>query len=405
MALRTGRLKTPKKSKLTSKSSVQSRKAKKTKNSSAKKKVKKISVRKAASKKNKKTSSKKLSSKSVKSKTTKKSNKPNLGLSTQMLLRIHDLMVKSRKLEERLIQIYKRGEAYFWIGGPGEEAFGVALGLQIMKGEGPRFDYSHLHYRCTPTLIAMGMDIKHAIRLIMNKGSDTSTGGRNFSNHYCFPKWNVVPVTSPIEVQYNMAIGTAIAQKRAGGNGVSIVTGGDAGSAEGDFASSLIWASRPANPLPMYLTVQNNKWGISTDFDSQHGEKSVADRGKPFGIRTGTYNGNDPIESYLAIEEDLKYIRKYKKPVVSEFVLSRLYGHSSASGANLENEPDCLELFEKKLCKNKVLTKSEINKIHLKYEAECKAASDEIALEPEPESKDLWKYFFAQQETGNWRDF
>ena len=68
---------------------------------------------------------------------------------------------------------------------------------------------------------------------------------RNFSNHFSIPKWNVAPVTSPLEVQYPMACGTAHAQKRYHtkdfkNNPVSIVTGGDAGTAEGDFASCLV---------------------------------------------------------------------------------------------------------------------------------------------------------------------
>src|SRR5690606_28527086 len=144
--------------------------------------------------------------------------------------------------------------------------------------------------------------------------TDPSTQGRNFSNHYCFPKWNAVPVSSPIEVQYAMAIGTGIAQLRRKTDAVIIVTGGDAGTAEGDFASSLIWDTRPGFELPMYLTVQNNRWGISTAYQGQHGEVRISDRGKAFGMRTGSYNGNDPIEAYRAIQEDLTYIRKRRLP-------------------------------------------------------------------------------------------
>src|SRR5262245_50882782 len=69
--------------------------------------------------------------------TAKQQAKPETGgLSKELLLKMHDLMVKSRVLEERLIQIYKMGEAFFWIGGPGEEAFGVSLGLLANKGQG-----------------------------------------------------------------------------------------------------------------------------------------------------------------------------------------------------------------------------------------------------------------------------
>ncbi|MBL8992139.1 MAG: thiamine pyrophosphate-dependent dehydrogenase E1 component subunit alpha, partial [Spirochaetia bacterium] len=60
---------------------------------------------------------------------------------------IYDLMVKSRELELRMISMVRTGDAHFWIGGPGEEAFNVALGLLIHKGEGIEYDYLLFHYR------------------------------------------------------------------------------------------------------------------------------------------------------------------------------------------------------------------------------------------------------------------
>lgn len=351
----------------------------------------------------KKASSSKLNKKSLNQKTDKKSNQSLLDKA--LLLHMHDLMVKSRKLEERLIQIYKKGESYFWIGGPGEEAFGVALGLLAKKGQGPEYDFMHLHYRCTPTLIAMGMDMRDSIRLMMNRSTDPSTGGRNFSNHYCFPEMNILPVTSPIEVQYGIAIGTGIAQARRKTDAITIVTGGDAGTAEGDFASCLVWSSRPALPLPIYMTVQNNKWGISTDYDAQHGEKNIAERGKPFGMRTGVYNGNDPIESYLAIKADIEYIRKNRRPVLSEFRLSRLFGHSSASGANRIPDEDCIELFEAKLMDWGYLTKAKASEIHQKYEDEARQIADEVREEPVPQGESVWDYTYANSENADWRKF
>ena len=65
----------------------------------------------------------------------------------KQLLHIYDLMVKSRLLEERLITMFKQGHGFFWIGGPGEEAFNVPLGLQVKKGRGLDYDFMHLHYR------------------------------------------------------------------------------------------------------------------------------------------------------------------------------------------------------------------------------------------------------------------
>lgn len=328
------------------------------------------------------------------------------GLAKDLLLQMHDLMVKSRVLEERLIKIYKVGESYFWIGGPGEEAWGVPLGLLARKGQGPEYDWFHLHYRCAPTLVALGLDMVDSLRLMMNRSTDPSTGGRNFSNHFCFPQWNVAPVTSPIEVQYPIACGTAHVQKRAGKKALSIVSGGDAGTAEGDFASALILASRRGNELPVLLTVQNNKWGISTSYEGQHGETQIADRAKAFNIKSMVINGNDPVESYLAIKEQMDYIRKTGKPAFIETYVSRLYGHSSATGANfITNELDPVKDFELKLIKAGHLTEKSAREIWTKYESEGVQAAEQARQEPQPTAETIWDHTYVNSENADWRKF
>lgn len=328
------------------------------------------------------------------------------GFPRELLLRLHSLMVKSRVLEERLIKIYKAGEGYFWIGGPGEEAFGVALGLLVNKGQGLEHDWLHLHYRCTPTMVALGMPMIDAVRLMMNRATDPSTGGRNFAGHYCFPKWNVAPVSSPIEVQYPLACGTAHAQKRAGHKSISIVTGGDAGTAEADFATCLIWSSRKGQELPVLITVQNNGFGISTPYEGQHGETEIADRARAFNIRARVIDGNDPIETYLALKEEMDYIRKTGKPSFIEAKVSRLYGHSSADGANRKTElVDPVLTFEKKLIDAGLLTKVEAEKIWDLYEKEGVDAQLLARSEPAPAPESVWDHVFVNNENADWRKF
>src|SRR5579862_1092700 len=167
-----------------------------------------------------------------------------LELPRDVALHVHELMLRARVLEERLITMWRQGDGYFWIGGPGEEAFNVPLGLLVDKGEGLDHDYLHLHYRSSGTLLAMGADPVDSIRQMKNTATDPYSKGRNFVCHYSVKKWNVAPVSSPIEVQYQIAPGTAMAQRRANAKGITIVTGGDAGSAEGDFATCLMWSSR-----------------------------------------------------------------------------------------------------------------------------------------------------------------
>lgn len=318
-------------------------------------------------------------------------------------LEIYDLMVKSRLLEERLINMFKQSHGFFWIGGPGEEAFNVPLGLQIHKGQGLDYDYLHFHYRSSAILLAMGMDPLGAIRQMKNTTTDPHSGGRNFSSHYSLRQWNLTPITSPIEVQYVIAIGTALAQKQHGGDGITIVNGGDAGTAEGDFASCLVWSSRPGNELPILIIVTNNQWGISTAAATQHGEKSIADRGKAFGIKTAVVDGNDVQASYEVIQAAMAYVRQQRKPFLLEASVSRLYGHSSASGAMRQtHEADPLVLFEQQLLAQKLLTQEKIDATRARYEEEFRVLAEQVKQEPQPDPASIYDFTYWQQTGKYW---
>src|SRR5438105_11959944 len=165
---------------------------------------------------------------------------PDERLPDELCLDIFRIMARARAMEERMIKMSKSGEGYFWIGGPGEEAFNTCLGLQVKKGAGPDHDYLHLHYRNSATLVAMGMPLSDGIRQMGMTATDPHSMGRNFAGHFALRAWNVAPISSVIEIQYVMAPGTALVQKRLGGDGITIVTGGEAGTAEGDFASCLV---------------------------------------------------------------------------------------------------------------------------------------------------------------------
>jgi 2-oxoisovalerate dehydrogenase E1 component alpha subunit len=319
-------------------------------------------------------------------------------LAPELLVRLHDVMVRARCLEERLIRMNKQGDGFFWIGGPGEEALNGALGLLVQKGEGPEYDYLHFHYRSSATLLAMGADPVDTLRQQKNTATDPYSGGRNFCNHYAIRKWNVVPVSSPIEVQFSMAPGTAIANKRAGGRGITIVQGGDAGTAEGDFATCLIWSSRPGAELPCLMIVANNQWGISTPAAEQHGEKHIADRGRAFGIKNAVIDGNDAEVAYRELKRAIEYVRTERKPFLLEAMVSRLYGHSSASGANfVPGEPDCLVLFEKKLEERKILTRAAMDELRARYTQELLEASKRVRDEPQPAGDTIWKHVYSER--------
>jgi len=321
-----------------------------------------------------------------------------LPLDRPLLVRMHDLMVEARVLEERLIQMYRQGHGFFLIRGPGEEAFNVPFGLLMKKGQGLDYDYLHAHYRQSATILALGEPPVGLLRQMKNTATDPYSGGRNFAGHFSIRRWNVVPVSSPIEVQFAMAPGTAVAQRRHGGDGITIVTGGDAGTAEGDFASCLVWSSRPGNELPILIIVTNNQWGISTPACSVQGCKQISDRGKAFGMRCKTIDGNDPIASYQELKDAMAYVRKERKPFLLEAMVSRLYGHSSASGANFVlDEPDCLKLYERWLEERGVLTRQQMQEVRARWTAEIADAARQVRDEPQPTPQSIWDHIFAER--------
>ncbi len=318
-------------------------------------------------------------------------------LPAEQALRVYDHMLRARLLEERLITMYKQGDGFFWIGGPGEEAFNVPLGMLVDKGQGFQHDYLHLHYRSSATLLAMGADPVDSLRQMKNTATDPYSRGRNFAGHYSARKWNVVPVTSPIEIQYSIAIGTARAQ-REGTKGITIVQGGDAGTAEGDFATALVWASRKGCELPLLMIVTNNRWGISTSFHGQHGYDQISDRGKAFGMPVAIVDGNDAEASWAALTKAIDYVRTHRKPYLLEAMVSRLRGHSSASGANVvKEEVDCVIEMENKLEERRVITRSRIDELRTQYTQELLEASQRVLEEPMPTPESVWDYVFADR--------
>ena len=317
-------------------------------------------------------------------------------LPVERCLEIYRIMVRSRVMEERMIKMSKSGEGYFWIGGPGEEAFNTALGLQVKKGCGPDYDYLHLHYRNSATLVAMGMPLIDDIRQMAMKATDPHSMGRNFPSHFAYRKWNVLPVSSVIEIQFAMAAGTAMVQKRKGSDGITIVVGGDAGTAEGDFASCLVWSTRPGMEVPVLIIIMNNRWGISTTAASQHGEKHIIDRGKAFGIPGEIVDGNDPIASWHCIERAMSYCRSKRKPFMIEAMVSRLHGHSSSSGAiRVKNELDCLTAFETQLRADGAIDQETIDRTHEAAVNEAEEALEQILHEPNPGPEDVYKHTYA----------
>ena len=316
-------------------------------------------------------------------------------------IEIHDKMVLGRATEEMLIRMMRTGHGYFWIGGPGEEAFSIPLGLLLKKGHGPDYDYLHLHYRSSGVILAMGGAPIDIMRQMRSTATDPYSKGRNFVNHFAIKAWNVVPVTPTIETQYTTAIGTGWVQRRHGGDGLSVITGGDAGSAEGDFWSCLNWSTRPGQELPLLILIAQNHFGISTPAAQVQSSPNLAQRASGFGIPNRVVNGNDPVEAYEALVEAMTYIRTERKPYCLQANVSRLYGHSSSSGANRYDEADCMGLYEARLQRENLMTAAEIQAVWDKHNAALADALQTVIAEPMPDKSHVLQHVWHTGPAGN----
>lgn len=336
----------------------------------------------------------------------------------ELKLKILDLMIRARCMEERMINLSKTKDAFFWLGGVGEEAFNVPLGLLADPGPDLDHDYFHFHYRNGSTMMALHAKLNAAeyfeseelkdefprdeLRQMLCRATDPFSGGRNFCNHYARKDWNVAPVASTIQTQCSIAPGTARAQKRHGGTGITILTFGDAGTAEGDFHVSLNWATLPGWELPLLFICTNNEYGISTPYSEIHGQGHITDIAKGYGIKTALVDGNDVEASYKALEKAMGYVRKRRKPYFLEAKVSRLNGHSSSSGANrvpVGNGPgsecDPLEIWREKLIEQGLITLEDFDREYKGEEHRMLALVNEVKQEPLPEGSSIFDHIFV----------
>jgi 2-oxoisovalerate dehydrogenase E1 component alpha subunit len=147
------------------------------------------------------------------------------------------------------------------------------------------------------------------------------------------------------------------------------------------------------------MIVTNNKWGISTAYQGQHGEKRISERGKAFGIESKTIDGNDPEVSYREISQAMEFVRTERKPFLLEAMVSRLYGHSSASGANrITDEADCLVGFERKLEERGLRSRKEMDELRARFTAQLQEAHKKVRDEPQPDGKTIYDNVFADRD-------
>ena len=244
------------------------------------------------------------------------------GLTREDLLRAYRIMVLSRKLDDKEIQLKNQSLIFFQISGAGHEAVLTAAGLTLK----PAHDWFYPYYRDRALCLAVGMTPLEMLLSAVGAKDDPNSGGRQMPSHWGHKALNIVSQSSPTGTQCLQAIGCAEAgrlyelvegidgrEQKFAKDEVTYVSIGEGTSSEGEFWESL--NSACLGKLPVVYLIEDNGYAISVPVEVQTagGDLSKLVASYP-DLYVQSIDGTDFLESYRAMTAAVKYARERKGP-------------------------------------------------------------------------------------------
>jgi len=127
------------------------------------------------------------------------------GLDREALLDVYRCMLRSRKLDDKEIQLKNQSKIFFQISGAGHEAVLVAAGLVLKPG----YDWFHPYYRDRALCLQLGIAPVEMLLAAVGAEADPSNGGRQMRSHWGNRALNIVSGASAAATQVLHAVGTA----------------------------------------------------------------------------------------------------------------------------------------------------------------------------------------------------
>ena len=325
-------------------------------------------------------------------------------LSPEILLKAYRDMVRSRKVDEKTIVLYKQNKCHFQIGVAGHEAVQVAM-AQCLK---PAYDWAYPYYRDMALCAGLGMTSKEFLLNALNKIDDPNSGGRQMPMHYGHKGLNIVNQSSPTGTQFLQAVGAAMAIKFRGGDQVVYVSSGEGTTSQGDYHEALNWAAR--EKAPVIFLIQDNKYAISVHISEQTAGCSVAKISSGYeGLAVETVNGLDFIESYEVCQRAVQRARSGGGPTVIDAQVVRLQSHSisdnqakyrAAEDVEKDKESDPIKLFASYLVSKKFSTKAEIEKIDAEIQKSIDVDAEWAEAQKDPAPHTAEDHVFVELDPG-----
>jgi 2-oxoisovalerate dehydrogenase E1 component len=320
------------------------------------------------------------------------------GLTKDELMNALRIMVLSRSMDIKVLNLLKQGKAFFHIAGAGHEATQVAFGLAMEKGK----DWGFPYYRDMAVMLSLGVKPEDIFLHMLGRADDPMTGGRQMPCHWASKEFNVPTQSSPTGTQFLQAVGAALAQKKKGIDAVVYVSSGEGTTSNGEFHEAINWASR--EKIPVVFVIQNNKWAISVPVENQSGGRNASITEMMSGYENLLrldVDGTDFLAVNAIAQSAFKYARQGKGPALIQAHVVRLFSHSSSDdqkkyrpedSLNEDLKKDPIEMFSKKLIEKGILTELAYEEFKKEIVNHVNEAAEWALKQAEPIAETAIKY-------------
>ncbi|WP_319476620.1 pyruvate dehydrogenase (acetyl-transferring) E1 component subunit alpha [Marispirochaeta aestuarii] len=307
-------------------------------------------------------------------------------------------MLLMRRFEEKAGQMYGLrkigGFCHLYIG---QEAVAAGtIGALDLKS-----DYIIGGYRDHGHALAVGMDPKAIMAELYGKATGCSKG-KGGSMHMYSAEKHMLGGNGIVGSQIPVGTGVAWKIKYMEENGVVLCYFGDGAIHQGAFHESLNLAK--IHDLPIIYIVENNQYGMGTDFKRVSAVHDLAQMGYAYDIPGKQLNGMQVMEVYDEFVNAVKSIREKPHPLFYEIKTYRYRGHSMSDPAKYRTpeeleeykQQDPISILLKQMQEEKLITEKEYKKMDNDIKAICDESVDFAEKSPEPELSALYEDVFAE---------
>ena len=304
-------------------------------------------------------------------------------------LDIYRKMILSRRLEERIAELIKSGQAGgFMHPGVGQEALQVAA-IAALRPD----DYMMYAHRGVAYWVAREIPLERILCDLAGKEGGTNKG-RGGVMHVVDPSRGVLGESGTLGGCFPIATGAGLSIKLNKQDKVVLCFFGDGTSNRGTFHESVNLCA--VRKLPVIFLCENNGWAVSVPTTTSTANPDIADRAQGYKMPGKTVDGNDVAQVYEAVAEAVTRARRGDGPSLIDAKTYRLWGHwigdpddyRSREEVEKEWRRDPLVAYERKLIVEKILNKAEVERINVdaRVQIDQAVATMQAAQSLKPES-------------------